>query len=97
MKKLIKDYLKLCITSKKGLNKQINELNKCVKQLFEVTAGQQRIIEEYTKDSYKTKFHNEHKKYKELEKESREIIEEFKNEVTKLERENRKLKEVHNG
>lgn len=68
MKKLIKEYLKLCITSKKSLKKEINDLNKCVKQLYEITAGQQRLFEEYSKTSYKTKFKKEHEKVKELER-----------------------------
>lgn len=74
MKNLIKEYLELSIKSKKSFIKEINRQDKCIKQLYEITAGQQRLIEEYNKESYKTKFNNEHKKRKEIEKESKETI-----------------------
>lgn len=74
MKNLIKEYLKLSIYSKKSLLKEIDRLDKITKQLYEITAGQEMIIEEYKDESYKEKWKAEHKKHKETEKESKEII-----------------------
>lgn len=66
MKKLIKQYLTLCIKTKKGLNKEIERLDKLIIQLYELLADQQVLIEEFRQESYKTKYLEEHKKYKKL-------------------------------
>lgn len=66
MKKLIKQYLTLCIKTKKGLNKEIERLDKLTIQLYELLADQQVLIEEFREESYKTKYLEEHKKYKKL-------------------------------
>lgn len=75
MKKLIKQYLTLCIKTKKGLNNEINRLDDLVKQLYELLADQQVLIEEFREESYKTKYLEEHKKYKELLKKYKEEVE----------------------
>lgn len=72
MKKLIKQYLTLCIKTKKGLNNEISRLDDLVKQLYELLADQQVLIEEFREESYKTKYLEEHKKYKELLKKYKE-------------------------
>lgn len=72
MKKLIKQYLTLCIKTKKGLNNEISRLDDLVKQLYELLADQQVLIEEFRQESYKTKYLEEHKKYKELLKKYKE-------------------------
>lgn len=86
MKKLIKEYLKLCISNKKSLKKEISDLNMVTEQLYEITSGLYLLVEELTKESYKIKFQNEHKKRKELEKESREIIQELTDTIKDLEK-----------
>lgn len=68
MLKLIKEYLKLCISSKKSLKKEIARLDKVIKQLYEITAKQELLFEEYSRKSYKEKWKKEHEKLKELEK-----------------------------
>lgn len=68
MLKLIKEYLKLCISSKKSLKKEIARLDKVIKQLYEITARQELLFEEYSRKSYKEKWKKEHEKLKELEK-----------------------------
>ncbi len=68
MLKLIKEYFELKIYSKKALIKEINRIDKCIQQLYSITAGQERMFEEYSKTSYKEKWKNEHNKVKELEK-----------------------------
>jgi ribosome biogenesis GTPase A len=68
MLKLIKEYLKLCISSKKSLKKEIIRLDKVIKQLYEITARQELLFEEYSRKSYKEKWKKEHEKLKELEK-----------------------------
>ena len=88
--KLIKEYLKLCIDSKKSLKKEISRLD-------DITAKWVIMFDEYKDESYKTKFHNEHKKRIEAEKEAKEIIQEFANSLKELEKENKKLREVNNG
>ena len=97
MMKLIKEYLKLCIDSKKSLKKEISRLDKVTMNLYDITAKWVIMFDEYKDDSYKTKFHNEHKKRIEAEKEAKEIIQEFTNSLKELEKENKKLKEVNNG
>lgn len=89
---MFKEYIKWCIFSKKSMKKEIERLDKVTKQLYEITAGQQLMFDEYSDESYKTKFKEEHKKLKEYEKESREIIQEFSNAVNELEKENKMLK-----
>lgn len=81
MKERIKEYLKLKIVSKKMMIREIKRIDKVVKQLAEVTAGQQLLFEEYSKESYKEKYKNEHKKVKELEKRVKEILENEKNKM----------------
>jgi DNA-binding FrmR family transcriptional regulator len=88
----MKEYLKIKFISKKMMINEIKRIDEVVKQLAEVVAGQNLIIEELQKDSYKEKYRSEHKKNKELEKESQEIIEELTSALKKSERENRKLK-----
>lgn len=68
MKKLIIEYLKLSIYSKKSFIKEIKRQDKCIKQLYDITAAQERMFEEYSKTSYKEKWKKEHNKVKELEK-----------------------------
>lgn len=68
MLKLIKEYLKLCISSKKSLKKEIVRLDKVIKQLYEITARQELLFDEYSRKSYKEKWKKEHEKLKELEK-----------------------------
>ena len=84
MKDLIKRYLKLKIQYTTIGIKNLKRQEELIKQFAEITAGQQAIIEEYKDDSYKTKFKEEHKKFKEYEKESKAIIEEFTNEIKSL-------------
>lgn len=68
MKKLIKEYLQLCIYSKKSLKKEIRRLDALTKQLYEITARQEILFDEYSQKSYKTKWKKEHEKLKELER-----------------------------
>ena len=91
MKELIKEYLKIKIENEKKHKIEMNMLNAVTKQLYEITSKQQLMFDEYSKESYKTKFTNEHKKRKEKEKESIEIIQEFKNSVIELQEKNNKL------
>ena len=94
----MKEYLKIKFTSKFMMIKELQRIDEVVQQLGEVVAGQNLIIEELKKDSYKEKYRVEHKKLKDLEKESKEIIEDLTEELKKAERENRKLKkEVQNN
>ena len=94
----MKEYLKIKLISKKMMINEIKRIDELVKQLAEVVAGQNLIIEELQKDSYKEKYREEHKKLKEFEKESQEIIDNLTAELKKSERENRKLiKELENG
>lgn len=84
MKNLIKEYLKLCIDSKKSLRKEIKRLDAVTKQLYEVTAAQQELFDEYSKTSYKKKFNNEHKKAKTLEQENNNmkiLLQKYKPEI----------------
>lgn len=80
----MKEYFKLKKENKKRVKDEIARIDEVVKQLAEVVAGQNLIIEELQKDSYKEKFRKEHKKYKELEKESKAIIEELTAELKKV-------------
>ncbi len=84
MKDLIIKYLKLSIECKKSLKKEIKEIHNILNTLAQAQAYQMTILNEYKDMSYKTKFLNEHKKYKEVEKqikESKEIIDELTNEL----------------
>lgn len=87
---MFKKYLRIKIYAITSLRKEIREIQKCVRQLYEITAGQTVLIEEYMDESYKTKLKEEHKKYKQLEKESREIIEELTETIKQYEKEMRK-------
>lgn len=94
MKKLIDlmiRYWKLKIQCKTSERKQIQRLDEVTKQLYEVVAGMNIIIDEYLDESYKEKFKKEHKKYKDLERESKEIIQEFTEQLKNMEKEMKKL------
>lgn len=80
----MKEYFKLKKENKKRVKDEIARIDEVVKQLAEVVAGQNLIIEELKKDSYKEKYRKEHKKFKELEKESKAIIEELTAELKKV-------------
>ena len=90
MKNLIRKYIRVKVYAITSLRREIREIQKCVRQLYEITAGQTVLIEEYMDKSYKTKLKEEHKKYKQLEKESREIIEELTETIKRYEKEMRK-------
>lgn len=80
----MKEYFKVKKEKNKKIKDEIERIDEVVKQLAEVIAGQNLIIEELKKDSYKEKFRKEHKKRKDLEKESKQIIEELTNEIKYL-------------
>lgn len=80
----MKEYFKLKKENKKIVKDEIARIDEVVKQLAEVVAGQNLIIEELKKDSYKEKYRKEHKKFKEYEKESTAIIEELTAELKKV-------------
>lgn len=69
MLKLIKEYLKLSIFARKSFKKEMSEVYKCIKQLYEITARQETMFSEYADKSYKTRFKKEHEKLIEMEKE----------------------------
>ena len=69
MLKLIKEYLKLSIFARKSFKKEMSEVHKCIKQLYEITARQEIMFSEYADKSYKTRFKKEHEKLIEMEKE----------------------------
>jgi DNA anti-recombination protein RmuC len=69
MLKLIKEYLKLSIFARKSFKKEMNEINKCIKQLYEITGRQETMFSEYADKSYKTRFKKEHEKLIEMERE----------------------------
>lgn len=73
MLKLIKDYLKLSIETKKMLKKDLKKIDQIVKTLAQTQIEQGYLIDEYKKESYKTKFKEEHKKVKQLEKQLKEL------------------------
>jgi len=77
-------YIKVSIEAKKGLIKDIRRIDKVVQTLALAQVEQNYLIEELKKDSYKTKWKNEHKKFKEYEKESKAIIEELTEELKKV-------------
>ena len=84
MKELIKEYLKISIECKKSLKKEIRRIDGVVKTLAIAQAKQNILFEEMSKESYKTKFKEEHKKFKDYEKESKKIIDELTNEIKEL-------------
>jgi hypothetical protein len=77
-------YIKVSIEAKKGLIKDIRRIDKVVQTLALAQVEQNYLLEELSKDSYKTKWKNEHKKFKEYEKESKAIIEELTEELKKV-------------
>lgn len=77
MKKLINlmiRYWKLKIQCKTTERKELQRLDEVTKQLYEVVANMNILVEEFKDESYKTKFHEEHKKYKDLLKKYKEEI-----------------------
>lgn len=81
MKELIKKYWKLKIECKTSERKQLKRLDDVTKQLYEIVAGMNVLMEEFKDESYKTKFKEEHKKFKDYEKEVKQIIDELTNEI----------------
>lgn len=71
--KLMKEYLKVSIASKKMLIKDIKRLDNVVNTLAIAQAEQCLLIDEFKKQSYKEKYREEHKKVKELEKQLKEL------------------------
>ena len=92
MKKTITNYFKYKIMCKLCLKEEIKRIDEVVKSLAIAIGDHQNFLDEMKKDNFKEKYNKEHKKYKDLEKESQEIIEELTAALKKLERENRKLK-----
>lgn len=80
----MKEYFKVKKEKNKKIKDEIVRIDEVVKQLAEVIAGQNLIIEELQKDSYKEKFRKEHKKRKDQEKEFQTIIDELTNEIKNL-------------
>ena len=80
----MKEYLKQKIEAKRSLKKEIKRIDKVVNQLAEIQVEQCYLLEELKKDSWKEKFKREHKKFKEYEKESKQIIEELTTELKKV-------------
>ena len=74
MKNLIKEYLKISIETKKGLKKNLKKMNDIIETIAQAEAEQNLLLEEFKKESYKTKYLEEHKKYKELLKKYKEEI-----------------------
>jgi hypothetical protein len=87
MKDLIKRYLKIKIQAKTSLRKEIRRIDEVVQALALAQVEQNYLIEEIKKDSYKTKWKEEHKKFKEYEKESKAIIEELTETIKQLQKE----------
>lgn len=84
MKKLIKEYLKTSIEARKSFKKELKRIDSVVNTLAIAQAKQNILFEEMSKESYKTKFKEEHKKFREYEKESKLIIDELTNEIKYL-------------
>lgn len=80
----MKEYFKVKIEYYKNLNKEIKRIDKVVQTLAEIQVEQCYLLEELKKDSWKTKFQNEHKKFKEYEKESKDIINTLQQELKEL-------------
>lgn len=80
----MKEYLKQKIEAKRSLKKEIKRIDKVVNQLAEIQVEQCYLLEELKKDSWKEKFKKEHQKFKDYEKEAKQIIEELTNELKKV-------------
>ena len=80
----MKEYLKQKIEAKRSLKKEIKRIDKVVQTLAEIQVEQCYLLEELKKDSWKTKFQNEHKKFKDYEKESKDIINTLQQELKEL-------------
>ena len=80
----MKEYLKQKIEAKRSLKKEIKRIDEVVKQLAEIQVEQCYLLEELKKDSWKEKFKKEHKKFKEYEKESKDIINTLQQELKEL-------------
>ena len=80
----MKEYFKTKIQYYKNLNKEIKRIDEVVKQLAEIQVEQCYLLEELKKDSWKEKFKREHKKFKEYEKESKQIINTLQEELKKV-------------
>ena len=97
MKKLIMEYLSRSIECKKMLKKDLNEIHNILQTLAQAQIDMNNLIEEYKDESYKVKFQREHKKFKEYEKEAKNIIDVFKKQSIESEKElNALRKEVKN-
>lgn len=80
----MKEYLKQKIEAKRSLKKEIKRIDKVVQTLAEIQVEQCYLLEELKKDSWKEKFKKEHQKFKEYEKESKDIINTLKQELKEL-------------
>lgn len=87
MKDLIKRYLKLKIQYATIGIKNLKRQEEILKQMAEITAGHQILLDEYKKDSYKTKYQEEHKKFKNYQKDAKEIIDRYESTIKDLQRE----------
>lgn len=72
MKKSIINYLKTKTKTHKAIIKELDRMEEIIKTIISIQAEQNIILEEYKKESYKTKYLEEHKKYKELLKKYKE-------------------------
>lgn len=73
MKKSIINYLKTKTKTHKAIIKELDRMEEIIKTIISIQAEQNIILEEYKKESYKTKYLEEHKKYKELLKKYKEV------------------------
>ena len=80
----MKEYFTQKIEAKRSLKKEIKRIDEVVKQLAEIQVEQCYLLEELKKDSWKEKFKKEHKKFKEYEKESKDIINTLQQELKEL-------------
>lgn len=87
MKDLIKRYLKLKIQYTTIGIKNLKRQEELLKQIAEITAGHQILLDEYKKDSYKTKYQEEHKKFKNYQKDAKEIINRYESTIKDLQKE----------
>lgn len=87
MKDLIKRYLKLKIQYTTTGIKNLKRQEEILKQIAEITAGHQILLDEYKKDSYKTKYQEEHKKFKNYQKDAKEIIDRYESTIKELQKE----------
>ena len=87
MKDLIKRYLKLKIQYTTIGIKNLKRQEELLKQIAEITAGHQILLDEYKKDSYKTKYQQEHKKSKNYQKDAKEIIDRYESTIKELQKE----------